>query len=361
MNIFCFNLNKKKHLKIYTFFLALFIYLIIFSTEYSKAKNYIVKNVEIIEPYSINFNKNKMIDKAFRSAFDVLIAKIVISDDLNEVKNVNTMLIKSMVDSFIITDEQFIENNYLAKINVSFEKKKVLDFLYKKNITPAIPLDKKIIFLPIFINLNSNDLSIYLNNEFYSSWNKYLGQSELLTYILPSEDLEDYSIIKKNLENIENYNFANLLSKYNKDFIVAIFFYDNNSFNVLSKINFNDELTISNSEFKDANPENNEKILDIIKELKNTYENFWKKENLVNISIKLPLTVLIDSKNLKLLKRFEKELNSSDLVYNYYVESITNNETIYKIIYNSTPKKFIKNFEDRNFQIDYNNEIWLIK
>ena len=341
--------------------MALFIYLIIFSTEYSKAKNYIVKNVEIIEPYSINFNKNKMIDKAFRSAFDVLIAKIVISDDLNEVKNVNTMLIKSMVDSFIITDEQFIENNYLAKINVSFEKKKVLDFLYKKNITPAIPLDKKIIFLPIFINLNSNDLSIYLNNEFYSSWNKYLGQSELLTYILPSEDLEDYSIIKKNLENIENYNFANLLSKYNKDFIVAIFFYDNNSFNVLSKINFNDELTISNSEFKDANPENNEKILDIIKELKNNYENFWKKENLVNISIKLPLTVLIDSKNLKLLKRFEKELNNSDLVYNYYVESITNNETIYKIIYNSTPKKFIKNFEDRNFQIDYNNEIWLIK
>ncbi len=341
--------------------MVLFIYLIIFSTEYSKAKNYIVKNVEIIEPYSINFNKNKMIDKAFRSAFDVLIAKIVISDDLNEVKNVNTMLIKSMVDSFIITDEQFIENNYLAKINVSFEKKKVLDFLYKKNITPAIPLDKKIIFLPIFINLNSNDLSIYLNNEFYSSWNKYLGQSELLTYILPSEDLEDYSIIKKNLENIENYNFANLLSKYNKDFIVAIFFYDNNSFNVLSKINFNDELTISNSEFKDANPENNEKILDIIKELKNNYENFWKKENLVNISIKLPLTVLIDSKNLKLLKRFEKELNNSDLVYNYYVESITNNETIYKIIYNSTPKKFIKNFEDRNFQIDYNNEIWLIK
>ena len=341
--------------------MVLFIYLIIFSTEYSKAKNYIVKNVEIIEPYSINFNKNKMIDKAFRSAFDVLIAKIVISDDLNEVKNVNTMLIKSMVDSFIITDEQFIENNYLAKINVSFEKKKVLDFLYKKNITPAIPLDKKIIFLPIFINLNSNDLSIYLNNEFYSSWNKYLGQSELLTYILPSEDLEDYSIIKKNLENIENYNFANLLSKYNKDFIVAIFFYDNNSFNVLSKINFNDELTISNSEFKDANPENNEKILNIIKKLKNNYENFWKKENLVNVSIKLPLTVLIDSKNLKLLKRFEKELNNSDLVYNYYVESITNNETIYKIIYNSTPKKFIKNFEDRNFQIDYNNEIWLIK
>ena len=108
--------------------MVLFIYLTIFSTEYSKAKNYIVENVEIIEPYGVDFKKNKMIDKAFRSAFDVLIAKIVISDDLNDVKNVNTMLIKSMVDSFIITDEQFIENNYLAKINVSFEKKKSFRF-----------------------------------------------------------------------------------------------------------------------------------------------------------------------------------------------------------------------------------------
>ena len=84
--------------------MALFIYLIIFSTEYSKAKNYIVKNVEIIEPYGVNFKKNKMIDKAFRSAFNVLIGKILISDDLNEIKNVNTMLIKSMVDSFTITN-----------------------------------------------------------------------------------------------------------------------------------------------------------------------------------------------------------------------------------------------------------------
>ena len=341
--------------------MALFIYLIIFSTEYSKAKNYIVKNVEIIEPYSVNFKKNKIIDKAFKSAFNILIAKIVISDDLNEVKYVNTKLIKSMVDSFTIIDEQFIENNYLAKINVSFEKKKVLNFLYKNSVTPAIPMEKKIIFLPIFINLNTNDLSIYLNNKFYSNWNKFLDQSQLLTYTLPSEDLEDYSIIKKNLENIENYNFENLLSKYNNDFIVAIFFQNKNNLNVLSKIKFNDKLTISNSEFEDFKIENFEQILSIIKNLKISYENFWKKENLVNISIKLPLTILVDSKDLKLLKRFEQELNSSDLVYNYYVESITNNQTIYKIIYNSTPKKFINNFKDRNFQIDYTNEIWLIK
>ena len=37
-----------------------------------------------------------------------------------------------MVESFTITDEQFIENNYLAKINVSFEKKKSFKFFIQK-------------------------------------------------------------------------------------------------------------------------------------------------------------------------------------------------------------------------------------
>ena len=60
--------------------------------------------------------------------------------------------------------------------------------------------------------------------------------------MLPSEDLEDYSIIKKNLDNIENYNFEKLLSKYNNDFIVSIFFQNNNNLNVLSKINFNSKI-----------------------------------------------------------------------------------------------------------------------
>ena len=82
----------------------MFIYLIIFSTDYSKAKNYIVENIEVIEPYDVNFNKNKIIDEAFVSAFDLLISKIVISYELKKIENIDLSLTKKIVDSFSITN-----------------------------------------------------------------------------------------------------------------------------------------------------------------------------------------------------------------------------------------------------------------
>ncbi len=336
-------------------------YLIIFSTDSLKAKNYIIENIEIIEPYDVNFKKKTVIDKAFISAFDLLISKIVTSNELKKTKNIELSRIKSMVDSFSITNEKFIENKYSTKIDVLFEKKKVLNYFYEKNITPSILLEKKIVFLPILIDLDKNNLSIYLDNKFYLYWNNLTNKSNLLSYTLPSEDLEEFDIINNNLENIENYEFKKLLSKYNKDFIVAIFFQNKKNINVLSKINFNNKLTIINSQFENINIDNVETTSKVIEALKTKYENFWKKENLINISIKLPLTVSIDSNNLKLLSRFDEVLDNSDLVYDYYIESFTKNETIFKIIYNSTPNKFINNFEEQNFEIDYNGEVWKIK
>ena len=37
----------------------------------------------------------------------------------------------------------------------------------------------------------------------------------LIEYILPTEDLEDINKIKKNYENIEQYDFKEIISKYN--------------------------------------------------------------------------------------------------------------------------------------------------
>ena len=48
------------------------------------------------------------------------------------------------------------------------------------------------------------------------------------------------------------------------NFIVTIFAQNNNNINVLSKINFNGKLTISNTEFKDVNLKNIEKILRVL-------------------------------------------------------------------------------------------------
>ena len=59
---------------------------------------------------------------------------------------------------------------------------------------------------------NSMLTNLFSENKFYLEWENIQDNSYLINYILPDEDLEDYNYIKKNLENIETYNFKGILS-----------------------------------------------------------------------------------------------------------------------------------------------------
>ena len=81
----------KKIIKIflYNFFILFFIHLFIFSTNNVYANSYKIENIEISEEYNTNFNKDEIIDKAFKKAFETLIAKIIISKDYNLIEDQN--------------------------------------------------------------------------------------------------------------------------------------------------------------------------------------------------------------------------------------------------------------------------------
>ena len=102
-------------------------------------------------------------------------------------------------------------------------------------------------------------------------------------------------------------------------------------------------------------------LVKVIKELKKNYENQWKKINQINTSIKLTLTLSLDSKNIKLIEKFEKEISNLDLVFQHYIDYFSNENTIYKIIYNSTPDKFINEFASSNMKLNTNNPTWRIE
>jgi len=332
----------------------------VFSTTGAKAKTYNVENIEIIEPYNLGFNKETVIDKAFKSAFEILISRIINSDNIKSVDFNNIDEIRTMVDSFLIQNEKFINNNYIGEFNILFNRKDILNFLNSKNITASTPKKKKILFIPIYIDLSTNELIMYSENKYYKKWNKSNNQKLLLEYELLTEDLEDFEAIKKNLSNIENFNFDQLLQKYNKDeYIVSIFVKSKNNLKVLSKIKFKDQFSIINSNFTyEETSMVTEKVINYLKVI---FENEWKKVNRINLSIKLPLKVSIKSKNIDLINRFETALNNSEFTFDYQIDKITSENTTYKIIYNNTPDKFLLNFNDLNFKIDISNEVWSIQ
>ena len=59
-----------------------------------------------------------------------------------------------MIDSFTISDEKFINNEYFANLETTFNKKKILKFLENKNIFPSIPQRNKSFIISNILDRN---------------------------------------------------------------------------------------------------------------------------------------------------------------------------------------------------------------
>ncbi len=348
--------------KLYIFFLFLAVLNIFFSTGISHSKTFSINDVELSTPFKINFNKNKIIDDGFIKAFNQLILSIVQSKDHQKLKKIPLNQIKSMIDTFSIKEEKFVNEIYNIKLNVSFNKKIIFDLFEKKNIFPSLPVKKDIIFIPIIIDQDENQIKMFSDNTIYELWNSSIKPYHLLNYILPTEDLEDLNLIKKNIENLENFEFSKIVKKYNiENYIASIFFIDSNQTRLLSKINFHNKKTLKNKLIKNIDFKNNSEINKFIEILKITFEDYWKSQNEINTSVKLPLTISVENSNNIKIYQLEEKLSEIDLIYNFYIYKFDNKNNIYKIIFNGTPDKFIEVMKNNNYEFKTVNKIWVMK
>ena len=357
-----FQLKFFYKFRLYIFFLSYVLLFIKFSTSFVYADIYKITELEISEPYEVNFNKQKIIENAFKKGFKELIKKITISKDSPKMDTANLKIIKRLVDSFTIVDEKFVDNKYFATFDVNFNKKLVLKYLENNNIFPSMLIEKKLFIMPILVDLDKKQTLLFSENFFYINWNNSIEKYHLLKYILPNEDLEDIEIIKKNFENIEDYNFKEIILKYDlKDYIIIIFFKNDNNLKTLSKININNKLIIVNELFENIELDDEQSLNKVILILKTNYENQWKKINQINTSIKLPLTLQVETKNYILIKELENELSNLDLVSTFFIENFTSKITTYKIIYNSTPDRFIQEITKNGIKLNTSFKIWRIQ
>ena len=177
---------------LYFFFLLLILIFIKFSTIKVYGDNYTIKNINIKEQYDINFNKDQAINKGFEKAFKTLIYKIVESKDKNLFKDVPKNKISSLIDNFSITNEKFLNDNYEVDFEVKFDKKKILSFIRNKNVISSVPKNTEVLFIPILIDTQSNELEYFNQNYFYNNWNNINKKYFLLNYSLPDENIENF-------------------------------------------------------------------------------------------------------------------------------------------------------------------------
>ncbi len=357
-----FNIKLFNYKRLYIHFYFLALLNIFFSTENIQAKTFSINDIEISTPFEINFDKNKIINEGFSEAFDRLILSIVQTKDLKKLSKTSLSLIKGMIETFSIKEEKFINEVYYLSLNVSFNKKKILNLMEKKNIFPSLPVEKNIFFLPIIVDKNKDEILIFSENYIFNNWNSNNQKYHLLNYILPTEDLEDFNLIKRNSKNLESYNFKEIIQKYNlEEYIISFIFKGNNEIKVLNKINFNQKEDLKNISFQNLNIDNNQEADKLIESLKGVYENYWKSKNEINTSVKISLTISINNiDNLKISK-FEETLNNTDLIYDFYIYKFDNKNTFYKIIFNGSPDHFLKIMKDQNYKFDIQKQIWVMK
>ena len=353
LNIFFLSLKRA-----YIIFFSTVLFFNFSSTEL-KSSIFSVNDIEITEPFELNFKKEKVVDKAFIEAFKRLMKMTVISSEEIKLSRIKNNEIKNLIDSFKIKDERFIKNYYSAKFDVNFNKQNTLLFFEKKNIFPSLPKKKSIFILPILIDTTNTTVNLFNQNPFFFNWLNGASKHFLLDYILPTEDIDIINTLNQNIENLENYNYSNIINKYNvNDFIVCLIFQDNDKIKVLSKITINDNEKIQNNIYNNINLDNENELTSLIISIKNNYEDNWKKINQINRSVKLPLNISVDANDYQKNKLFKEFLYNTEFVSNFFIKDFNNKKINYRIIFNGSPARFLDLCNKNNILIDTTNQIW---
>ena len=348
--------------RLYIFFSTVALIIFFFSTEVVKAKSFEINDIEIDQPFEINFDKNKVIDLGFKKAFFELVYSLIKSPDFKKIDNIELNEIKSMIETFSIKEEKFIDQKYYVNLGVSFNKKKIFRYLEKKSIFPSRILKEQFLFIPVIINEKGNDISIFSNNPIYVDWNKTNKRYQLIKYLLPSEDLEDLNLIKEKLDVIETYDFNEITKKYFlKNSIISLIFKDKNEIRILSKIYNDKNEIIKNNTFKNINIDNETDLNFLIENLKNLFEDTWKKLNEINTSIKVPITIKIKNNDLKKSNNFELFLNEIDMVSDYSIEKFDKEFIFYEVLFNGTVQNFINIMKNENYDLNTQKKVWMIE
>ena len=326
------------------------ILIILFKTETVLSDNNIfnVNNIEISKETSKN--KEKLISDAFKKAFDELINRLLLEEDYKRISKTNLEQIRKLISYYqIISEDENKENNNL-KINVSFDKDKMHDFFYSKNILYSDIINTEVILFPLL--KKEDQYFIYTQNYFYENWNEEKSDN-LIQYILTTENIENIQRINLNKDNIYKIEITDFFKEHEKDNIVfANIEVKKDTAEVFlntriegKKINKN--LSIKNKE----NLNKKEFYREIIFEINNIIRDLIKSQNLIDVRTPSFLNVEIKLNKKSNLVEFSNRLNKIDLIDNFYVQKLNKDYVLVKIKYLGKINKIINKLKDQNINL----------
>ena len=334
----------------------LFVYLIIFNN-YVYARDLFQTSFYNVEFISKNIDNDKIneIKKIKIKSIQSIFQKTLNDQHFNAV---NILITEDFTNAFIkniiINDEKIINNKYLSKIKINFNKKKIINF-YRKNNFPYVEFypDK---FLLIIYEKNELNENLFTNKNIFYKYLNDNAQSNTF-FKIPNMDINDRFILTKN--HIENRNFDKINSfsqKYNlSETIVVVTKKKNNEINYELLLKSDEEILEKRINF------NSIQLDKFFTSLKDETLKIWKQINQIqNNSLNL-LNCEVKYFNMLELKEIRNNFNNISIIKDININSISYKNINYDIYYYGNLKILFKIFEFNNLKINFDKNFCSIK
>ena len=206
---------------IYKLFIILFF---LFFSNNIFSKNLFETDQKLINFQDSNINniKDEEIKKIKLKNLNIILKNVLSENDYNKIKReINEDFANSLIKNIIIEDENIINNSYSANIKVNFNKKFIINYLRKKQLS-YVEFHPKNFLIIVFEKNDINKNLFFKKNEFYYFLNNKENKFNNF-YKIPYFDINDKYILS--VEDIEKRNFKNInlvKNKYNSKNIILI-------------------------------------------------------------------------------------------------------------------------------------------
>tara|TARA_B100001248_G_scaffold122411_1_gene91615 strand:- start:1348 stop:2394 length:1047 start_codon:yes stop_codon:yes gene_type:complete len=341
------------------FFKLMIFILVIFSKTgnvLSENRLFDVNNIKIVNTPSKNINN--LTSQAMKKGFSVLIERILLKEDKKRLDDLNLSDIEELVAYYQTFDEVDDLNKSIKVFNIFFDKDKIHNLFYKRNILYSNLIKSEFYLLPIF--KKDEELNIYAKNFFYDRWNKISFESEIVDFILPIENIEIIQKLNKSKGNLEDLNLVNLFNEYSNKNLGIVLITENNSKikKVFLKTNILGKKINKSLEIKNYKLEKSELHDKIIIDIKNELVNIVKSQNLIDIRTPSFLNAKFKINKKNSLVELKKRVEQIDLVEKIFIQEFNNEFVILKIKFLGKVNNIINELKKEKINLRLNGEQW---
>ena len=302
----------------------------------------------------------QLANRAIKKGFDELIDKILLKENKQLLANLNFTRIKDLVKYYNISKNLELSNNSV-KFNITFDKYKIHNLFYEKEISYSDIIDKEFYILPITVK--DNEIFIFSNNYFYENWNKNNNTKSLIDFILLPENIETIQFINKSRDNLLDLDLKKIFEEY-QDKNKALVFIEDKKFNsqkVYLQAQIQNKTIAKNLIIKKENLEHNKFKEKIIFTIKNEIKNSVKTQNLIDIRTPSFLNVELNLNKKNNLVLLNSKLKNIELIENIFVQKFNKNFVSLKIKYLGNLDKLLETLNKENINLELINDKWVIR